>query len=81
MALRGADPPAKRGERADRGTSRQDQAVQSQGITAVTAAQGGRWFPVEQPTGFDLVINMKPAKAPGLTISPSLVLRAGQVVD
>ena len=38
-------------------------------------------LPVEQPTKFDMIVNLKAARALGLAITNSILLRADQIID
>jgi len=53
------------------------------GIIAAKLLKGAKpaEMPVEQPTKFELVVNTRTAKAIGIDLSPSLLVRADEVLD
>ena len=58
--------------------------LQSHSATFVAKILGGAKpaaIPVEQPTAFELIVNLRSAKALGLSIAPALLLRADHVIE
>jgi putative tryptophan/tyrosine transport system substrate-binding protein len=55
--------------------------VQQGWLSRFSRAQDRRTFPIEQPTHFAFEVNMKIAKALGITIQPAIIVQATRVIE
>ena len=80
--ISGERPYADAGALISYGPSYADQMRRSTGyVDKIFKGVKPSGLPIEQPSKFDLVVNLKTAKALGLTIPPSVLLRADQVIE
>jgi ABC-type uncharacterized transport system substrate-binding protein len=80
--ISGERPYADGGALVSYGPGYEDQMRRSAGyIDKILKGAKAADLPVEQPTKFDLVVNLKAARAIGLTIAPSVLAQADEVIQ
>jgi putative ABC transport system substrate-binding protein len=80
--ISGERPYADEGGLMSYGPSYEDQMRRSaQYVDKILRGAKPSGLPIEQPTKFTLVVNLKTAKALGLTIPPSLLAQADQIIE